>query len=110
MRNLENEKKPLLEEYLKNIREKVSRYGEVNLTAIHEFDEVQKRYDFLMTQKNDLESSISILEEAIKKIDETTQVRFTETFEAVDCVNVVTLAQVGLDPNVGSTMARQFKF
>ncbi len=81
---LENEKKSLLEEYLKNIREKVSRYGEVNLTAIQEFDEVQKRYDFLMTQKTDLESSISILEEAIKKIDETTQVRFTETFEAVN--------------------------
>jgi len=81
---LENEKKSLLEEYLKNIREKVSRYGEVNLTAINEFDEVQKRYDFLMTQKTDLESSITILEEAIKKIDETTLVRFSETFEAVN--------------------------
>ena len=81
---LENEKKALLEEYLKNIREKVSRYGEVNLTAIQEFDDVQKRYDFLMTQKTDLENSINILEEAIKKIDETTQVRFTETFEAVN--------------------------
>ena len=81
---LENEKKSLLEEYLKNIREKVSRYGEVNLTAIQEFDDVQKRYDFLMTQKTDLESSIGILEEAIKKIDETTTVRFTETFEAVN--------------------------
>jgi len=81
---LENEKKSLLEEYLKNIREKVSRYGEVNLTAIQEFDDVQKRYDFLMTQKTDLESSINILEEAIKKIDETTTVRFTETFEAVN--------------------------
>ncbi len=81
---LENEKKSLLEEYLKNVREKVSRYGEVNLTAIQEFDDVQKRYDFLMTQKTDLESSIAILEEAIRKIDETTHVRFAETFEAVN--------------------------
>lgn len=81
---LVNEKKALLEEYLKNIREKISRYGEVNLTAIQEFDEIQKRYDFLMAQKTDLESSISILQEAIQKIDETTHSRFAETFDAVN--------------------------
>lgn len=80
----ENEKKTLLEEHLKAIREKVSRYGEVNLTAIQEFDEIQKRYDFLNEQKTDLENSIGILEDAIKKIDETTKIRFTETFEAVN--------------------------
>lgn len=78
------EKKTLLEEHLKSVREKVSRYGEVNLTAIQEFDEIQKRYDFLTEQKTDLENSIKILEEAIQKIDETTKIRFAETFEAVN--------------------------
>ena len=62
----------------------MTRYGEVNLTAIHEFDEVQKRYDFLMEQRLDLEKSISILEEAIQKIDESTKIRFSETFDAVN--------------------------
>lgn len=80
----EMEKKALLEEHLKNIREKISRYGEVNLTAIQEFDEIQKRFDFLMEQKTDLEKSIAILEDAIKKIEETTKVRFEETFNAVN--------------------------
>jgi chromosome segregation protein len=80
----EHEKKGLLEEHLKNLREKVSRYGEVNLTAIQEFEEIQTRYDFLMAQKTDLEKSIAILEEAIKKIEETTKVRFEETFVAVN--------------------------
>jgi len=80
----DNEKKMLLEEHLKNVREKISRYGEVNLTAIQEFDEIQKRFDFLMEQKTDLEKSIGILEEAILKIEETTKVRFEETFNVVN--------------------------
>ncbi len=78
------EKKALLEEHLKTVREKISRYGEVNLTAIQEFDEIQKRFDFLMEQKTDLEKSIGILEEAIQKIEETTKVRFEETFNVVN--------------------------
>ncbi len=80
----DTEKKMLLEEHLKNVREKISRYGEVNLTAIQEFDEIQVRYDFLMEQKTDLEKSIGILEEAIQKIEETTKVRFEETFNVVN--------------------------
>jgi len=79
-----NEQETLLQEHLKNLKDKVDRYGEVNLTAIQEFEEIQKRYDFLLAQKNDLENSIKILEEAILKIDESTKQRFEETFEAVN--------------------------
>lgn len=77
------EKRILLSEHAKALREKVSRYGEVNLTAIQEFDEVQKRYDFLVAQRHDLLSSIRILEEAIQRIDETTKTRFKDTFDAI---------------------------
>ncbi|NBO24291.1 MAG: hypothetical protein EBU93_03530, partial [Chlamydiae bacterium] len=80
----DTERRGLLDEHLKSMREKIARYGEVNLTAIQEFDDIQKRYDFLLEQKTDLENSIQILEDAIKKIEETTRVRFTETFEAVN--------------------------
>ncbi len=73
----------LLHEHLKALREKIGRYGEVNLTAIQEFEEVEKRYAFLQEQKTDLENSIQILEEAITKIDHSTISRFTETYEAV---------------------------
>lgn len=79
----EEEQRQLLGEHVAALREKIGRYGEVNLTAIQEFDEVQKRYDFLMEQKNDLDTSIKILNDAILKIDESTQIRFTETFDAV---------------------------
>ncbi len=81
---LPTEQATLLEEYLGNLKAKVARYGEVNLTAIQEFDEIQGRFDFLMTQKTDLEKAIGILEEAITKINESTRQRFEETFHAVD--------------------------
>ncbi len=77
------DREKLLQEHVKSVRDKVGRYGEVNLTAIQEFEEVEKRYAFLQEQKADLENSIKILEEAIEKIDFSTISRFTETFEAV---------------------------
>jgi len=81
---LVEEQATMLKEHVKTMREKLDRYGEVNLTAIQEFDEVQKRYDFLMNQRTDLENSIKTLEEAILKIDESTKIRFEETFHAVN--------------------------
>ena len=80
---LPHEQQPLLDQHAEDIRKKVSRYGEVNLTAIQEYEEIQQRYDFLMEQKTDLEKSIGILEEAITKINESTISRFEETFTAV---------------------------
>src|SRR5690606_5359801 len=50
----DEEKLSVLDTHLKALRDKESRYGEVNLTAINEFDEVQKRYVFLMQQRTDL--------------------------------------------------------
>lgn len=78
------DKEGLLEAHLQSLRGKIEKYGEVNVTAIHEFDEIQNRYDFLMKQKNDLDHSILTLEEAIKKIDQTTQSRFKDTFESIN--------------------------
>ncbi len=79
-----DEQVSLMSEHVENLRQKVSRYGEVNLTAITEFEEVQKRHDFLAEQKTDLENSIKILEQAITKIDETSKLRFSETFHGVN--------------------------
>ena len=62
----------------------LARMGEVNLTAIEEFEEVQTRVDYLSSQKTDLESAISQLQEAIDKINRTTRDRFSETFRAVN--------------------------
>jgi chromosome segregation protein len=62
----------------------LARMGEVNLTAIEEFEEVQTRVQYLSAQKTDLESAIAQLQEAIDKINKTTRDRFTETFRTVN--------------------------
>ncbi len=66
------------------LRGLIDRMGEINLTAIEESEELQKRYDFLTTQRTDLESAVAQLETAIDKINKASRKRFRETFDAVN--------------------------
>ena len=68
----------------KDLKRILSRMGEVNLTAIDEYEEVSERYEYLTTQRSDLENAITQLQEAIDKINKTTRERFRETFAAVN--------------------------
>jgi chromosome segregation protein len=72
------------ESRLKELRGLLDRMGDVNLTAIEESEELQKRYDFLTHQKADLESAIARLESAIEKINRASRKRFREVFDAVN--------------------------
>ena len=58
--------------------------GEVNLTAIEEFRELEERFDFLSAQKADLEESLHSLQQAIQRINRTTRKRFLDTFNLVN--------------------------
>ncbi|MDD5120015.1 MAG: AAA family ATPase [Candidatus Omnitrophica bacterium] len=64
-------------------KRKLDSYGTVNLVAIEEYDELKKRYDFLLQQQNDLLSAKDSLHQAILKINRTTKQMFMETFEKV---------------------------
>jgi chromosome segregation protein len=66
-----------------NLKAKLESYGTVNLVAIEEYDELKKRYDFLLQQQNDLLTSKESLHQAILKINRTTKQMFLETFEKV---------------------------
>ncbi len=66
------------------LRGLIERMGEINLTAIEESEELQLRFDFLTTQRADLESAIGLLETAIEKINRASRKRFRETFDAVN--------------------------
>jgi chromosome segregation protein len=68
----------------KELKRVLARMGEVNLTAIEEFEEVAGRVDYLTTQRDDLETAIAQLQEAIDTINKTTRERFVETFKAVN--------------------------
>jgi chromosome segregation protein len=66
------------------LRGLVERMGDINLTAIEESAELQQRYDFLTTQKADLESAMSRLDTAIDKINRASRKRFRDVFDTVN--------------------------
>ncbi|RPI60885.1 MAG: hypothetical protein EHM50_06615, partial [Lysobacterales bacterium] len=71
------------EEHITRLRHKIDRLGPVNMMAIDQFDELNTRHQFLTTQKKDLTDSITATQDTIKKIDETSKVRFREAFAAI---------------------------
>ena len=77
------EEELLLGEEVERLRERIRRLGEVNVMAIEEFEETQKRYQHICTEKTDLETSIQNLMEAIEHINKTSEVRFQKAFEAI---------------------------
>jgi chromosome segregation protein len=73
-----------LEVKLQRLRDRVARIGEVNLTAIEEYEEQQERHQFLTGQRDDLIQSLEGLNKAISRINRTTRKRFLKTLEAVN--------------------------
>jgi chromosome segregation protein len=71
-------------ERMERLRQLIQRMGEINLTAIEEFEELDERYEFLSTHKQDLEGALGQLQRAIQKINRTSRKRFRETFELVN--------------------------
>ncbi|MDZ4661778.1 MAG: chromosome segregation protein SMC [Pseudomonadota bacterium] len=69
---------------LAEFKEKLAAIGEVNVSAIEEFDELIKRNEFLNKQHEDLVSSKDQLRKVIERINRICTKRFKETFEAVN--------------------------
>lgn len=65
------------------LKRRVDACGSVNLVAIEEYDELKKRYDFLLQQQTELAGAKESLHQAILKINRTTKQMFVETFEKV---------------------------
>ncbi|MDO8489190.1 MAG: AAA family ATPase [Candidatus Omnitrophota bacterium] len=72
-----------LPEQINELKRKLDSCGSVNLVAIEEYDELKKRYDFLIQQQTDLSQAKESLHQAILKINRTTKQMFMETFEKV---------------------------
>jgi len=69
---------------LKDLRDKIGRIGDVNLSAIEEYDEVAKRYEFLSKQQTDLVEAKEQLRKVIERINRICAKRFKETFDQVN--------------------------
>ncbi|GAB4563750.1 MAG: chromosome segregation protein SMC [Geothermobacteraceae bacterium] len=72
------------EKRLEELRRLIDGIGEVNLTAIEEYQELEERSRFLTEQQEDLRQSLHGLQTAIAKINRTTRKRFRETFDLVN--------------------------
>ena len=65
------------------LKKEILKLGNVNLGAIEEFERVNTRYEFLKSQKEDLEKASENLLEVISEMDEIMIERFENTFEKV---------------------------
>jgi chromosome segregation protein len=66
-----------------DLRGRIERLGSVNVDAIQEQEELEKRNEFLTAQVDDLQKSKSQLEQLIAKINKESREKFRETFDKV---------------------------
>jgi len=69
---------------LTELKHSLEGFGEVNLLALEEYQELKQRHDFLTEQQNDLQQALDTLKKAIVRINRTTTKRFLETFHLVN--------------------------
>ncbi len=64
----------------KEIKEKLKKLGEVNISAVKEYETVKERFDFLMEQRKDLLDATESLNSIIEDMDKTIKINFKESF------------------------------
>jgi chromosome segregation protein len=65
------------------LRGELGRIGDVNMSSVEEYEEVNTRYEFMKTQSADLVTSIATLRKTIESINATTADLFDDTFKIV---------------------------
>lgn len=76
----ENAELSVWEENLAKVDSRIQRLGPINLAAIDEYASLAERKEYLDKQHDDLVEALETLENAIRKIDKETRMRFKETF------------------------------
>lgn len=72
-----------LQEKVDRMKKRLENLGEVNPTAIEAFQEMKKRYEFILEQKNDLVTAKDSLLQTIQEVEATANQKFLETFNLV---------------------------
>ena len=72
-----------LQEKSDRMKKRLENLGEVNPTAIEAFQEMKKRYEFILEQKNDLVSAKDSLMQTIQEVEATANQQFLDTFNKV---------------------------
>lgn len=66
------------------LRDRLAKFGDVNLVALQEFEEIKTRLEFMSSQKEDLLKTLDSLQSIIQRINKITEFRFRETFKAIN--------------------------
>ena len=66
------------------LENKINRLGPINLAAVDEYNTEFERKTYLDKQNAELEDALSVLQNAMKKIDSETRTKFKETFDALN--------------------------
>jgi len=76
---------PVIEakDIVSNLKRQIKSMGDVNTGSISEYERLNKRYTFLLNQKEDINASIDNLLTIITEMDEIMQERFTKTFNNI---------------------------
>lgn len=69
---------------LRELRERIEKFGPVNLLAPEEYRNLEERHRFLTEQMEDLVNALSSLRKAINRIDREYEKRFKESFDVVN--------------------------
>jgi chromosome segregation protein len=72
-----------LQEKSDRMKKRLENLGEVNPTAVEAFQEMKRRYDFIVEQKNDLVNAKDTLLQTIQEVETTANQQFQETFDKV---------------------------
>lgn len=67
----------------RQIKNRISELGEVNVGAIEEYKTVKERYDFLTGQRADIQEAMDALNKIIDDMDKTIKVKFKESFDRI---------------------------
>lgn len=65
------------------VKKRLDNFGEINPMALEAFDEMKKRYDFIIAQRKDLEDAKASLMDTIKEIEDSAKTQFLEAFGKV---------------------------
>ena len=72
-----------MENKLDSLKNRLQRFGPVNLLAPEEYLKLEDRNKFLTEQVEDLENAMDSLRKAINKLDKESKMRFKETYDLV---------------------------
>ncbi|MFW6049956.1 MAG: chromosome segregation protein SMC [Myxococcota bacterium] len=69
---------------LSELQRLIERMGEINLTAIEEYEEKSQRYEYLKGQEQDLEAALRQLDRAIREMNRESRRLFRDAFQEVN--------------------------